>query len=320
MGTTIDSEWVLLFCIMPSVSTAPQITVEDQRQLAESLGISRSTPEEELTLDEIRTAIDADTDPEFASMGEAIRNDLSEKLDAAFLADELETIATQIDRLPSVRATGIPSGPESDPDTAYREVTAPGWRVYHHLADVGFFDSVETNLPRFTPSHIEQTAKELVQTEPLTSKLAEIGFDERERTMLVMNVVVNNDRLALWVPTKDIPEDVEFTVEYVAPLHQRAAGGALLWIDALDVHLWQKQVLITDEMLDDGHWDAKAMLGGLYVMTTAAHEIARGASFTDGQLTAALTASAAVMIINQERICNDLFRITEEMRAPSELR
>jgi hypothetical protein len=295
------------------------MTAEDQRQLAETFGISRPTAGE-LTLRDIKTAITSETDPEFASMGEGIRSDLSGKLDAELLHEELESIATQIDRLPSIRAAGIPSGPKAGPDTAYREVTAPGWRVYDHLVDIGFFDSVEDNLPRFTPQHIEHTAKELVRAEPLTSALDRIGFDEHERTTLVMNVVTNNDRLALWVPTKEIPADADLVVEHIAPLHQRAAGGVLLWIDALDTHLWQNQVLITDEMLDDGHWETKAMLGGLYLMTTAAHAIAGGASLTDSQLTAAMTASCAVMIVNQEGICNDLFRITEEMRASSELR
>jgi hypothetical protein len=304
---------------MPPTSTAPRMTAEDQRQLAETLGISRPTTGE-LTLPDIKTAIDTETDPEFASMGEGIRSDLSGKLDAELLNEELENIATQIDRLPSIREAGVPSGPKAGPDTAYREVAAPGWRVYDHFVDVGFFESVEANLPRFTPRHIEHTAKELVRTEPLTSSLVDIGFSEHERTTLMMDVVTNNDRLALWVPTKAIPEDAELAVEHIAPLHQRAAGGALLWIDALDTHLWQKQVLITDEMLDNGHWETKAMLGGLYVMTTAANAIAGGASLTDSQLTAALTASAAIMIVNQEAICNDLFRITEEMRAPSELR
>jgi hypothetical protein len=304
---------------MPPTTTAPQITPEEQRELAENLGMNRP-PNRDLTFDDIRTATDADPTPEFASMGETIRNDLSGDLDAELLEEELENIALQINRLPEVRDTGVPSGVKSGPDTAYREIAAPGWQVYDHFVDVGFFDSVEVNLPKFTPNHIEHTAKELVQTDPLTSALADIGFSEHERTTLVMNVVTNNDRLALWVPTKDIPSDVDFTVENVAPLHQRAAGGALLWINALDTHLWQQQVLITDEMLDNGLWDTKAMLGGLYVMTSAAHDIAEEAALTDSQLTAALTASAAVMIINQEHICTDLFRITEEMRAPSKLR
>lgn len=297
----------------------PQATAEDQRELAATLGVSEGTSSESLTVSEIREEIDAETDPAFASMGESIRSDLTGKLDADLLSEELSNTMEQINRLPEVREEGIPGG-QQEPEELYRELIEPGWRVYDHLVDVGFFDSIEANLPRFTPEHIEHTANELIGTEPLTAALTECGFDEHEKTVLMMNVVNNNTRLARWVPTKEIPEDVEFNVNHVPPVHQRAAGGALLWIDALDVHLWQKRVLITEDILDDGHWHIKAMLGGLYMMTAAAHEIAGDSSLTDAQLTAALTASAAMMIVNQEEIRNDMFWITEEMRAPSEAR
>lgn len=299
----------------------PQVSTEDHDELVENLGISESTAGERVTLEELRGAIDTETDPEFASMGEAIRSDLSGQLDADFLDEELPKIVTQLARLPEVRDAGIPEG-EREPEELYRELVKPGWRVYDHLVDVGFFEAVEANLPRFTPEHIEHTANELIQAEPLVSALAECGFDEHERTVLMMNVVNNNTRLAQWVPTKDIPEGVEFDVSNVPPLHQRAMGGALLWIDDLDIHLWQKRVLITEEILDDGYWHIKAMLGGLYVMAMAASEVAAGedGSLTDAQVTAALTASAAMMIINQDEILKDMFWITEEMRAPSETR
>lgn len=297
------------------------MTAEDRRELATTLGVSEDTSIESLTVSEIREEMDAETDPAFASMGESIRSDLTGKLDADLLSAELSNTMKQINRLPEVRKEGIPDG-RQEPEKLYRELIEPSWRIYDHLVDIGFFESIETNLPRFTPEHIEHTANELIQTEPLTTALTECGFDEHEKTVLMMNVVNNNTRLARWVPTKEIPKGVEFNVNHVAPLHQRAAGGALLWIDALDVHLWQKRVLITDDILDDGHWHIKAMLGGLYLMTAAAREIATGedSSLTDAQLTAALTASAAMMIVNQEEIRNDMFWITEEMRAPSKTR
>ena len=300
--------------------TRPQVTTGDQRELARTLGVDE-TASESPTLAEIRRAIDARTDPEFASMGEAIRNDLSGQLDADLLDEGLAEMVAQIERLPEMREAGIPEG-ETDAEELYREVIAPAWRVYHHLVDVGFFESVEANLPRFTPRHIEHTATELIQTDPLTDALTECGFDEREQTVLMMNVVNNNTRLSRWVPTKEIPEGVEFDVSYVPPLHQRAMGGALLWINALDEHLWRKKILITEQILDDAYWHSKAMLGGLYVMARAAREIAAGdeAELTDAQVTAALTASAAVMIVNQEEIMIDAFWITEEKRAPSMVR
>lgn len=295
-----------------------EMTAEDRRELVQNLGIGGSTADESLSLAEIRKAIDAETDPEFASMGEAIRSDLSGKLDADLIDEELANLERQIERLPEVREAGIPEG-ETEAEELYRELIAPAWRIYHHLVEIGFFPSIEENLPRFTPEHIEHTANELIRADPLTEALSECGFDEREQMILMMNVVNNNVRLSRWVPTREIPQGVEFDVEYVPPLHQRAMGGALLWINAMDVHLWQKKVLITEEILDDGYWHIKAMLGGLYVMAKAAREIAAEEedSLTDAQVTAALTASAAMLIVNQEEIMQDVFRITEEMRKPS---
>lgn len=303
-------------------ANSPQVTAEDQRELVANLGVGESATSERPTLAELREAIDAETDPEFASMGEAIREDLSGKLDEHLIAEELENMATQLGRLPEVRETGIPTG-ETGADVLYRELIEPGWRVYNHLVDIGFFDSVEANLPRFTPAHIEHTAHELIQAEPLTESLDELGFDDHEQTVLMMNVANNNTRLSRWVPTREIPEGVEFDVSNVPPLHQRAMGGALLWINALDDHLWNKEILITEEILDDGYWDVKALLGGLYVMSQAAHEIAAAEDdreLSDAQLTAALSASAAMMIVNQEEIMLDMYWITEEMRAESKAR
>ncbi|MFC6903727.1 hypothetical protein [Halalkalicoccus tibetensis] len=295
----------------------PQVSVEDHDRLAQNLGIRSSG--EELTIEELRGAIDASDGRELASMGEAIRGDLDGELDAELIERELSELATQIRRLPEVREAGIPDG-ETEPEVLYRELAAPGWRIYDHLVEAGFFESAEANLPRFTPEHIERTAHGLIQAEPLTDALTECGFDEREQTVLVMNVVNNNNRLARWTPAKDIPDEVEFNVEDVPPLQQRAMGGTLLWVKNLDIHLWQKKILITDEILDDGYWDVKAMLGGLYVMAMAAREIAEGGSLSDEQLAAALSASTAIMITNQEEIVKDMFWITEEMRKPSTLR
>ncbi|MDQ2051771.1 hypothetical protein RBH26_14935 [Natronolimnohabitans sp. A-GB9] len=299
--------------------TDAHITTEGQRQLVRTLGADRVDEGDQLTLERLRESIDGETDPEFASMGETIRSDLSGKLDTELLETELENLSAQLDRLPEVREQGIPEG-ETEPEVLYRELVEPGWRVYDHLVEVDFFESLEANLPQFTPEHIEETAHELIGSDALVDELESLGFDERERLAVVMDVVNNNTRLARWVPAKDIPEEVEFDVEHVPPLHQRAAGGVLLWIKALDVHLWQKRILITDEILDDGYWDIKAMLGGFALLTKAALEVAEDDELSDAQLTAAITASAAIMIVNQEEICKHMFWITEEMRAPPKAR
>jgi hypothetical protein len=320
VGTIITnpmaSEHLTETCIMVSDSS-PSVTADDQREFARALGVGETTTSERPTLAEIRDAIDAETDSEFASMGEAIRSDLSGKLDGELIEENLDELATQIERLPEVREAGIPEG-ETEAEQLYRDLIAPAWRIYRHLVDVDFFPSVEANLPRFTSEHIEHTANELIRTDEFTAALEDCGFDEREQLILMMNVVNNTTSLARWVPTREIPDGVEFDVDHVPPLHQRAMGGALLWINAIDTHLWQKEVLITEDILDDGQWDTKAMLGGLYVMSVAARDIAgEDRSLTDAQLAAALTGSAAMLIVNQEEIMKDMFWITEEKRKPS---
>lgn len=298
-------------------TVATEITAEDQLDLVRNLGIDRVPESGDVTMGELSGAVELQSDSAFDSMGEAIREDLSSRLDAALLETGREDVAAEIERLPDVREEGIPDEPEG----LYGPVAEPGWRVYDHLTDVGFFESVEEQLPRFTPDHIAHTARELILADPLQSEFDDVGFDDREQVALLTNVVNNNTRLARWVPTHEIPADeVEFDVSYVPPLHQRAVGGALLWIRDLDRHLWQHEVLVTDEILDDAVRNVKTMLGGVYAVTTAAHDVAAGEKLTDGQLTAALTAGAAIAIIGQEELMKEAYYITDEMRAPSELR
>lgn len=302
---------------MSHTSIAPDVTTEDQQTLVRTLGIERGPDGGDVTMRELSGAVERRPDSGLDSMGQAIREDLSGRLDASLLADGRDDVASQIRRLPEVREAGIPDEPRG----LYQEVAEPGWRIYDHLNEVGFFESVEDHLPRFTPEHIAHTARELILADALQDDLGEVGFDDREQVALLTSVVNDNTRLARWVPTGEIPaEKVEFDVSYVPPLHQRAVGGALLWLRDLDRHLWQDQVLVTDEILDDAARHVKSMLGGLYVVATAASDVATGQTLTDGQLTAALTAGAAIAIVGQEELMNDVYYIDDEMRAPSEVR
>jgi hypothetical protein len=62
------------------------------------------------------------------------------------------------------------------------------------------------------------------------------------------------------------------------------------------------------------------MYAGLHLLANAAEDLAGAQELTDAQLTAALSAGAATMIVGQEDLTNDVMRITDEMRAPSPLR
>jgi hypothetical protein len=297
----------------------PQVTSRERRELAERLGIDET--DDSPTLSDLKRALDAETDPEFSSMGEAIRSDLEGTLDADLIDRKLAEFEEQIRRFDELRAVGIPGG-DREADELYREVIAPAFEVYDHLEEVGFFHSVEETLPAFTEAHIDSTAHALLGADSLTDALTDCGFGEHEQTALMMNVVNNDTRLSRWTPTRDIPDEVEFNVDYVPPLHMRAMGGALLWMNALDDHLWKKKILITEEILDDAHWRSKAMLAGLDVMLRAVQSIAHDdeTALSDAEVTAALIAGSALCIVNQEELMNEAFWITEEKRKPSEAR
>lgn len=289
------------------------LTDAERRRFLKILGVGGGVAATGFTLEDVRTALEGETTDELAAIGEAIRNDLTGRLDREFLSTQLTHIEERFEALATLTAGGLPD----ERGTAYQELTAPAWNVHDHLAEVGFYESAETHLPRFAPAHIRSSARQLIRTGPLTQGLSEVGFSEQEKVALVMNVVDNDERLAQWVPTKDIPEErVEFDPERVAPLQERAAAGSLLWIDDLDRHLWQSEVLITDETFEQGMWHVKAMLGGFHLLSASIHDLGGPADLSDSQLTAALTSSTAAMIVSQENIARDLFRITDEMRAP----
>lgn len=303
---------------MSNVRNRSRLSDEERRDFLKVLGVAGATAvggsaADDVTLSDLREAVTVESAGELARRGEAIRNDLTGELDAALLESEMAGVAEAIERLPAVRAAGVPDRGESQ----YAELTNAAWRVDDHLAEVGFYASAEANLPRFRSDHIEATTRQLVHTESLATALSEVGFDERERTALVGNVVSRSDRLALWEPTWFLEEaDIEEVhPEFVASLHERAAAGGLHWIEGLDKFLRQNEVLLTDEMLDDGVADVRAMLGGFYVLADAARRLGRG-ELSDEELTALVSGSTAMLIASQTDLQYDLVRITDEMRAP----
>jgi len=258
------------------------------------------------------------TTKQFAAMGEAIRDGLSEPLDTKLIINELSGITTTFDQLPGLRTSGIPARDE----TPYQELTPPAWRLTEHLEEVGFFTSAENTLPAFTPKHITTTTRQLLKQDDLTETLADLGFPDDEQVALVTNIVTAREQLSWWERTLDYPpvesqEEHEEGVVYdaVPPLHERAMAGSLLWIDGLDWWLWQQEVLITDEMIDNALWDIKSMLAGVYLLGEAVLGLAEG-TVADEDVTTVTTASTAMMIIGQEYLAEDIAWIDDEMRKP----
>ena len=287
-----------------------EVSDEDRRAFLKALGAVAGA-----TLYELRSEVTSGSAAGLAEMGQAVRAGLTGSLDAALLNEQVAALQGSFEELPRLEAMGIPEMGS----TAYQSLTEPAWAINDHLADVGFFASAEANLPAFEPEHIETTTRQLLHLEALPATLSEVGFSPEEQAALVVNIVNAREQLSWWMPAIEYPpaDAVESGVvhEYVPPLHQRAAEGSLLWIDGLDRHLWQNEVLLTAEMVDRGLWDVKSMLGGYYLMGAAARDLAAG-SIADEHLSTLITGSAAITIIGQEFLLNDVIRITDDQRAP----
>lgn len=290
-----------------------RVSDEERRQFLKALGIGGAVAATGFTLDELRDVVSEESSDELAKRGEAIRESLTDGLDAELLVTEAAALADRIERVPKL---GVPDDPGA---SMYKHLTEPGWRIDNHLANVGFFATAEANLPAFTPEHISSTTRELIRTGSLTTSLSDVSFDERRQTELVVDVVANSEQLAHWVPTwfyenAELNDDEPVQPENVPPLHRRAAAGALLWIDGLDWHLWQNEVLLTDQIVADAIRDVRAMLGGYYLFASAAEQLARG-EITDEELTALITGSTAILIASQNDLAADAIYITDAMRA-----
>lgn len=295
-----------------------EVSDGDRRDFLKALGVIAGGGIAGATLRDLRAEVSTGGASGLAEMGEAVRDGLTGTLDAALLSEELTALEESFELLPQLEAMGVPGQDVS----AYQELTTAAWEINEHLSEVGFFASAEENLPAFTPEHIETTARRLLHLEALPATLSEVGFGQEEQTALVVNVVNAREQLSWWMPTEAYPPaeavDDGVVYKYVAPLHQRAAEGSLLWIDGLDYFLWQNEVLVTSEMIDRGLWDVKSMLGGYYLLGSAARDLAEG-SIADAHLAALISGSSAIMIIAQEFLLNDVIRITDDKRAALEV-
>ncbi|WP_345779379.1 hypothetical protein [Natrinema sp. SYSU A 869] len=284
------------------------------------MGLPTTDVPERPILTDLQSEVIGEQTDELAEIGQTVKDELSEPLDATLIGAELSDLADEMERVPDLREIGVPEYGEAP----YMELTPAAWRIEEHLSKAGFFASAEDNLPAFTPEHIKQTTRQLLRMESLAETLSKLGFSDGEQLALVTNIVNTSDQLSWWETTNDYPpvesEDgyEEGVVhEYVSPLHKRAMEGALLWIDGLDWWIWQNEVLITGEMIDRAVWDVKSMLAGVYLLGDAAERVAEE-TISDENLTTLITASTAIMIIGQEFLVDDIVWIADDRKPRAE--
>ncbi|WP_158057487.1 hypothetical protein [Halorussus halophilus] len=294
-----------------------RVTDEQRRELLAALGVGGAVAAGGATLDDLREAVSTDESAELAAFGEAVRSDLAGEIDADLLAERSAAFADAAAGLTAVPESGLPEG--NQPREEFAQVAAEARPAYEHLAELGFFESTTERLPEFTPNYIENSVQRFVAAEPLAASLAEMDVSPEEAVDLLSTVVAHRRRIGdrHWVATDQLNrEQLEFG-EFVPPMTQAAAGGVLLWLEDLDEHLWTNKVLITDEILADATWDARAMAAGFALMLDGAQRVSeRGESDAgDAELAGLLSSGFALQAIAQNLLPEDAYWITEDMRA-----
>lgn len=294
-----------------------RVTDEERREFLKALGITGAVAAGGVTLREVREEIATTATQELAPIGQAIQADLAGELNAELLAGEQAAFAEAATALPAAVEQGLPQG---ELRNDFGAVAAAGQPVYNHLAETGFFESTTNHLPEFTSGYLKESIRTFVGSEMLTAPLADIGLSEEEGLDLLATVVSNADQIKdyHWVATDTLPrEQIEYG-QFITPMTQGAAGGVLLWLDDLDLHLWQKKVLISDQILADATWHAHSMAAGFQLMTEGAKAIAEESStLSNEELGALLSTGFAVQAIAQNLLPYDAYWITTEMRDSS---
>lgn len=293
------------------------VTDEDRREFLKALGIAGTVGVGGMTLNEVRNVVSTTgAAEELAPVGRAIKADLAGALDVGLIASQQEAFAEAVSALPAVVDEGLPG---AEPREDFQAVADAGRPVYEHLQGAGFFESTTSHLPEFTPKYITQSAELFVGTESIAEPLKELGITDEVGLDLVVPVVNQADDISEhhWLATDMIPrEQIEYG-EHIPAMTSAAAGGSLLWLEDLDLHLWQDKILISDEILNNAVWDTQGMAAGFHLMAEGAKVIGEESDeLSNEALGALLSTSFAMQTIAQWMLIQDAYWITEEMRAP----
>ncbi len=280
------------------------------------LGVGGTVAVGSASIDDVREAVTGQQSNELASVGEAIRDDLAGSVNADLLTQVQRNLAVTASDLPAVVDRGLPTD-VTEPREEFTPLAEAVQPAYDHLVDVGFFESTSENLPEFTPAYIEESVRRFVATDSVAN-LEELGFSKQEQVDLLATVASHRERIGdrHWVTTDKLKRgDVQFAEE-VPPMTKAATGGALLWLEDLDHHLWQKALLLTDDILADATWDARAMAAGIQLVTEGARHIAeQSETFADDELAGVLSSGYALQAVAQNLLREDAYWLTEEKRA-----
>lgn len=292
------------------------VTDQERRDFLKALGIAGAVGATGTGIQEMRDALATSASGELAGTGRAVRSDLTGTLDADLIASQQAAVADAVGGLSGAAERDLPTG---GPREEFAPIASAARPVYDHLGEAGFFESTTRHLPEFDPAFLASAVKTFVGSEGLSQSLDDLGLTGSFGVDLLAEVISNAERLSThhWVATDALPREQIEGGQYIPSMTAAATFGVLSWLDHLDNHLWQNRVLITDEIQSDAVWHARSMTAGFQLVSEGAKALADGSNdLSDGELSALLTTGFAVEAISQNLLPQDVYWITDEMRAP----
>lgn len=295
------------------------VSSEDRRDFLKALGLTGAVAAGGVTLDEVHSKVATGTGAEeLAPVGQAIQADLTGTVDAQLIANQQAALTAAANELPASLERGLP-GETEGPREEFAALAEAGQPVYNHLKEVGFYASAAEHLPEFNLETLGTALETFVASEQLVGTVDGFGLGDEQGVDLLATVIGNAEELqnVHWVATEELPGEALSAGEAFPTAPQAAAGGVLLWLDDIDLHLYQKAVLLTDQIHSDAVWHAQSMAAGFQLMSEGAKAIGEeSGSLSESELGALLTTSFAVQATSQGLLPQDVYWITEQMRTP----
>jgi hypothetical protein len=295
------------------------VTDEERRDFLKILGVAGAVGASSVTITEVRESLGSNTSEEFAEVGGAIKTDMAGNINAELIAEHQSALTTAVTAMPAAVESGQPLEQRTE---TFGTIAEEGWAIYEHLKEAGFFQSTTEHMPAFNPGVLTTSTEAFLASGALTAPLEEVGLDGQAGIDLVAPTINEAEKLSHfhWIASGGIPADHEIA-DILPPITQRVAGGVLLWLQNLDTHVYQKQILITDEILSNGIWDVQGMAAGFHLLSEGAKAIGtESGRFSDAELGTLVITSIALQEIGQRLLPVHMHWISEKMRDPGNVR
>ncbi|MBP1986314.1 hypothetical protein [Halolamina salifodinae] len=295
------------------------VTDEERREFLKVIGVAGAVGASGVTLGELNSTVEPSNVEALSAVGAAVSEEMAGGVNPDLLATQQAELATALSAAPAAVESGAAF---REPGSAFDDIAEAGWLTHDHLAETGFFETLSEEMPAFNPERLTTSTQAFLGSSAATAPLTDLDLGGTEGVDLVAPIINQAEKLSHfhWIASGDIPAEHQLA-DVLPPISQRAAGGVLLWLQNLDDHLYQDQVLLNEQILADGIWEVRGMTAGFYLMAEGAKAVSADSDrFTDAELGALFATSIALQEVAQRMLPVHMHWLDEAARDPGNVK